>query len=56
MYELWDNTLLGLSIAGYVFALFLVPRVILERRHPSATLAWMLAIIFVPLAASPSTT
>jgi cardiolipin synthase len=53
MYELWDNTLLGLSIAGYIFALFLVPRVILERRHPSATLAWMLAIIFVPLVGIP---
>ncbi|MBE0569194.1 MAG: cardiolipin synthase [Deltaproteobacteria bacterium] len=53
MYDLWDNALLALSIAGYVIALFLVPRVILERRHPSATLAWMLAIIFVPLAGIP---
>ncbi len=53
MYELWDNTLMGFSIAGYIFALFLVPRVILERRHPSSTLAWMLAIIFVPLAGIP---
>ena len=53
MYELWDNALLGLSVAGYVFALFLVPRVILERRHPSATLAWMLSIIFVPLVGIP---
>lgn len=53
MYELWDNTLLALTIAGYVCALFLVPRVILERRHPSATLAWMLAIIFVPWAGIP---
>ncbi|MBE0603872.1 MAG: cardiolipin synthase [Deltaproteobacteria bacterium] len=53
MYDLWNNALLGFSIAGYIFALFLVPRVILERRHPSATLAWMLAIIFVPLVGVP---
>lgn len=53
MYELWDNALLYLNFAGYIFALFLVPRVILERRHPSATLAWMLAIIFLPVVAVP---
>ena len=53
MYDLWDNALLGLSIAGYIFALFLVPRVILERRHPSATLAWMLGIVFLPIIGIP---
>lgn len=53
MYDLWDNVLLGLNIAGYFFALFLIPRVILERRHPSATLAWMLGIAFLPVIGVP---
>ena len=53
MDDLWRNILIGLSIAGYVFALFLIPRIILERRHPSATLAWMLGIALLPLAGVP---
>jgi cardiolipin synthase A/B len=52
-YDLWQTVLLGLNITGYVFALFLIPRVILERRAPSATLAWMLAIVFLPLIGVP---
>jgi len=53
MDDLWRTILIGLNVAGYVFALFLIPRIILERRHPSATLAWMLAIALLPLAGVP---
>jgi len=51
--EIWRYALLGLNIVGYIFALFLIPRVILERRHPSATLAWMLGIVLLPLFGIP---
>ncbi|MFA6148773.1 MAG: cardiolipin synthase [bacterium] len=50
---IWQNVILALDIAGYVFAFFLIPRIILERRHPSATLAWMLAIALLPLIGIP---
>jgi cardiolipin synthase len=50
---IWKNVILGLDIAGYVFAFFLIPRIILERRHPSATLAWMLGIALLPLIGIP---
>lgn len=50
---LWKKAILALDIAGYVFAFFLIPRVILERRHPSATLAWMLGIALLPVLGVP---
>jgi cardiolipin synthase len=50
---IWKNVILALDIAGYVFAFFLIPRIILERRHPSATLAWMLGIALLPLIGIP---
>ncbi|MBP2687654.1 MAG: clsA [Deltaproteobacteria bacterium] len=50
---IWKNVLLALDITGYVFAFFLIPRIILERRHPSATLAWMLGIALLPLIGVP---
>jgi len=50
---IWKNAILALDIAGYVFAFFLIPRIILERRHPSATLAWMLGIALLPLIGVP---
>ena len=53
MDEVWKNVFLGLNIAGYVFAFLLIPRVILERRHPSATLAWMLGIALLPIFGVP---
>ena len=53
MYDVWKYTILALDIAGYVFAIFLIPRIILERRHPSATLAWMLGIALLPLVGVP---
>ena len=51
--DIWKNVILALNIAGYVFAFFLIPRIILERRHPSATLAWMLGIALLPLIGIP---
>ena len=53
MDDVWKNVFLGLNIAGYVFAFLLIPRIILERRHPSATLAWMLGIALLPLIGVP---
>ena len=53
MPDIWKNVVLGLNIAGYIFALFLIPRIILERRHPSATLAWMLGIALLPVVGVP---
>ncbi|MGE5248299.1 MAG: PLDc N-terminal domain-containing protein, partial [Verrucomicrobiota bacterium] len=53
MHDLWQNVLLGLNVVGYAFALFLIPRIILERRHPSATLAWALSIALLPLVGVP---
>src|SRR4030042_1340671 len=50
---LWKNVILALDIAGYIFAFFLIPRIILERRHPSATLSWMLGIALLPLIGIP---
>src|SRR3990172_9806832 len=53
MAGVWKYTLLALDIAGYFFAFLLTPRVILERRPPSATLAWMLGIALLPLIGIP---
>src|SRR3990172_6631538 len=35
MADVWKYTILALDIAGYFFAFLLIPRIILERRHPS---------------------
>jgi len=53
MDDVLKNVFLGLNIAGYVFAFLLIPRIILERRHPSATVAWMLAIALLPVFGVP---
>ncbi len=53
MYNVWKYSILALNVVGYVFALFLIPRIILERRHPSATLAWMLGIALLPVFGVP---
>src|SRR5512132_22061 len=53
IYEVCKYVILALNNAGYVFAFFLIPRIILERRHPSATLAWMLGIALLPLIGVP---
>src|SRR3970282_2953672 len=53
MADVWKYTILALAIAGYFFAFLLIPRIILERRPPSATLAWMLGIALLPLIGVP---
>ena len=41
------------EIAGYLFALILIPRILLERHHPGATIAWLLAIGLIPYLGVP---
>lgn len=53
MHDGWRIVALVLSTAGYVLAFILVPRIILERRHPSATVAWVLAIALLPVVGVP---
>ncbi len=41
------------EIIGYLMALILIPRILLERRHPGATVAWLLAIGLIPYLGVP---
>jgi cardiolipin synthase len=41
------------EIIGYLMALILMPRILLERRHPGATVAWLLAIGLMPYVGVP---
>ncbi len=43
----------SLEIAGYLLAIVLIPRILLERRHPGATIAWVLAIGLIPYLGVP---
>lgn len=49
----WRIAALVLSTAGYVLAFILIPRIILERRQPAATVAWVLAIALLPIVGVP---
>ncbi len=42
-----------LEIVGYLSAIILIPRILLERRHPGATLAWILTIGLLPYVGVP---
>jgi len=42
-----------LEIVGYLLAIILIPRILLERRHPGATIAWLLAIALIPFIGVP---
>lgn len=53
MYDGWRIAALVLSTVGYIFAFVLIPRIILERRHPSATMAWVLSIALLPVVGVP---
>src|SRR3990172_8527145 len=53
MHDGWRIAALVLSTAGYVFALILIPRIILERRQPAATVAWVLSIALLPMVGVP---
>ncbi len=41
------------EIIGFLLAIVLIPRILLERRHPGATVAWILAIGLVPYVGVP---
>ncbi len=43
----------SLEITGYLLACVLVPKILLEQRHPGATIAWVLAIGLVPYVGVP---
>jgi len=49
----WRIAALVLSTIGYIFAFLLIPRIILERRQPGATVAWVLAIALLPIIGVP---
>jgi cardiolipin synthase A/B len=53
MVDGWRIAALALSTVGYVFAFLLIPRIILERRQPAATVAWVLAIALLPVVGVP---
>ena len=39
---------IGLTMGGYLLALIFIPRILLDRRGPEATLAWIMLIAFLP--------
>jgi cardiolipin synthase len=45
---LWEQLLPYVGVAVEVFALALVPLVLLRRRDPASTIAWILALLFLP--------
>jgi cardiolipin synthase len=49
----WRIAALVLSTVGYIFAFILIPRIILERRQPAATVAWVLSIALLPVVGVP---
>lgn len=53
MQDGWRIAALALSTVGYIFALLLIPRIILERRQPAATIAWVLSIALLPVVGVP---
>ena len=42
-----------LPTAGFILALILLAHILRERRSPTSTMAWLLAIIFIPYIAVP---
>lgn len=53
MHDGWRIAALVLSSLGYIFAFLLIPRIILERRQPAATIAWVLSIALLPVVGVP---
>jgi len=41
------------EIIGYILAIILIPRILFERHHPGATIAWLLAIALIPFIEVP---
>ena len=42
-----------LTVAGFLLALFVVARLMSERKQPGNTVAWLLAIVFIPYVGVP---
>lgn len=53
MHDGWRIAALVFSTVGYIFAFLLIPRIILERRQPAATVAWVLSIALLPVVGVP---
>jgi cardiolipin synthase len=53
LHDGWRIAALVLSTVGYIFAFLLIPRIILERRQPAATVAWVLSIALLPVIGVP---
>jgi len=53
MHDGWRIAALVLSSLGYLFAFLLIPRIILEKRQPAATVAWVLSIALLPVVGVP---
>jgi cardiolipin synthase len=53
LHDGWQIAALVLSTVGYIFAFILIPRIILERRQPAATVAWVLSIALLPVVGVP---
>jgi cardiolipin synthase len=53
LHDGWRIAALVLSTVGYIFAFILIPRIILERRQPAATVAWVLSIALLPVVGVP---
>ncbi len=43
----------GMAVLGFLSALVLIPRIIMERRQAGATLAWLLVVVLVPYIGVP---
>lgn len=52
--DLWDILIVHfLPSLGFLLALVLLSRILTERRSPASTMAWLLAVIFIPYVAVP---
>src|SRR5580698_4556250 len=52
LHHLWPLFVRGAGIASTVVALALVPLVLVRRKEPSSTIAWILALVFLPAVGS----
>src|SRR5580698_4511014 len=48
LHHLWPLFVRGAGIASTVVALSLVPLVLVRRKEPSSTIAWILTLVFLP--------
>ncbi|HEU5080828.1 MAG TPA: cardiolipin synthase [Opitutaceae bacterium] len=55
LWRLWENPLLPhlLTVGGFLLAVFVIARLLAEKRQPGNTLAWLLVIILIPYIGVP---